>query len=34
MPIDYVKLLAASGQTDNERARELAGRALVHRAVR
>jgi hypothetical protein len=26
--------LAATGQADNERARELAGRALVHRAVR
>jgi alkylation response protein AidB-like acyl-CoA dehydrogenase len=31
--IDYVSLLAATGQADNERARELAGRALVHRAV-
>jgi alkylation response protein AidB-like acyl-CoA dehydrogenase len=34
MPIDYVALLEATGQTDNERAREMAGRALVHRAVR
>ncbi len=33
MPIDYVALLAATGQADNERAREMAGRALVHRAV-
>jgi alkylation response protein AidB-like acyl-CoA dehydrogenase len=33
MPIDYVDLLAATGQADNERAREMAGRALVHRAV-
>jgi alkylation response protein AidB-like acyl-CoA dehydrogenase len=31
--IDYVSLLAATGQADNERAREMAGRALVHRAV-
>ena len=34
MPIDYVELLEKTGQADNERARELAGRALVHRAVR
>ena len=34
MPIDYVALLEKTGQTDNERAREMAGRALVHRAVR
>ena len=34
VPIDYVALLAKSGQSDNERAREMAGRALVHRAVR
>jgi len=34
VPIDYVALLEKSGQTDNERAREMAGRALVHRAVR
>jgi alkylation response protein AidB-like acyl-CoA dehydrogenase len=33
MAIDYVDLLAATGQADNERAREMAGRALVHRAV-
>ena len=32
-PVDYVSLLAATGQSDNERAREKAGRALVHRAV-
>jgi alkylation response protein AidB-like acyl-CoA dehydrogenase len=34
VPIDYVALLEKSGQSDNERARERAGRALVHRAVR
>jgi len=34
VPIDYVKILAAVGQSDNERLREMAGRALVHRAVR
>ena len=34
MPIDYVELLEKTGQTDNERVREMAGRALVHRAVR
>ncbi|MFG1935122.1 acyl-CoA dehydrogenase family protein [Mycobacterium sp. NPDC048908] len=34
VPIDYVSLLATLGQQDNERLRELAGRALVHRAVR
>jgi alkylation response protein AidB-like acyl-CoA dehydrogenase len=34
VPIDYVALLEKSGQTGNERAREMAGRALVHRAVR
>ncbi|GFG49347.1 acyl-CoA dehydrogenase [Mycolicibacterium agri] len=33
VPIDYVSLLAATGQADSERAREIAGRALVHRAV-
>ncbi|SOX55236.1 acyl-CoA dehydrogenase [Mycobacterium ahvazicum] len=32
-PIDYVALLAKTGQADNERLREMAGRALVHRAV-
>jgi alkylation response protein AidB-like acyl-CoA dehydrogenase len=34
MPIDYVDLLATTGQQDSETARALAGRALVHRAVR
>jgi alkylation response protein AidB-like acyl-CoA dehydrogenase len=34
MPIDYTDLLEKTGQADDERARELAGRALVHRAVR
>src|ERR1700755_3116209 len=33
VPIDWVGLLAATGQTDNERAREKAGRAIVHKAV-
>lgn len=32
-PVDYVALLAATGQSDSLRAQELAGRALVHRAV-
>jgi alkylation response protein AidB-like acyl-CoA dehydrogenase len=32
-PIDYVALLDATGQTDNERVREQAGRALMRRAV-
>ncbi|TPG31736.1 acyl-CoA dehydrogenase family protein [Mycolicibacterium hodleri] len=32
-PVDYVALLAATGQTHNERVREQAGRALVRRAV-
>ncbi|MEZ0352955.1 acyl-CoA dehydrogenase family protein [Mycobacterium sp. pR1184] len=32
-PIDYVGLLAKTGQADNERLREMAGRALVHRIV-
>lgn len=32
-PIDYVALLAATGQSDNERVREMAGRALVRRKV-
>jgi alkylation response protein AidB-like acyl-CoA dehydrogenase len=32
-PPDYVGLLEATGQTDSERAREMAGRALVRRAV-
>jgi alkylation response protein AidB-like acyl-CoA dehydrogenase len=34
VPIDYMSLLATLGQEGNERFRELAGRALVHRAVR
>jgi alkylation response protein AidB-like acyl-CoA dehydrogenase len=34
VPIDYVALLEKTGQADNEHARVLAGRALVHRAVR
>jgi alkylation response protein AidB-like acyl-CoA dehydrogenase len=33
VPIDWVGLLAATGQSDNERAREMAGRAIVHKAV-
>ena len=32
-PVDYTALAAAIGQADNERIREMAGRALVHRAV-
>jgi alkylation response protein AidB-like acyl-CoA dehydrogenase len=32
-PPDYVGLLEATGQADSERAREMAGRALVRRAV-
>lgn len=32
-PVDYVALLEKIGQGGNERAREMAGRALVHRAV-
>ncbi len=31
--IDWVGLLKATGQADNERARERAGRAIVHKAV-
>jgi alkylation response protein AidB-like acyl-CoA dehydrogenase len=31
--VDYVALLEATGQTDNERVREQAGRALVRRAI-
>ncbi len=31
--VDYVALTEKTGQTDNERVREMAGRALVHRAV-
>jgi alkylation response protein AidB-like acyl-CoA dehydrogenase len=34
LPIDYVALLKQTGQADSEHARVLAGRALVHRAVR
>lgn len=33
IPVDYVGLLTKTGQADSERAREMAGRALVHRAV-
>jgi alkylation response protein AidB-like acyl-CoA dehydrogenase len=33
-PIDFFELVDMTGQADNERIRELAGRALVHRAVR
>jgi alkylation response protein AidB-like acyl-CoA dehydrogenase len=33
IPVDYVDLLAKTGQHDSERAQELAGRALVRRAV-
>ncbi|OBJ66718.1 acyl-CoA dehydrogenase family protein [Mycobacterium asiaticum] len=32
-PVDYADLLARTHQADNERAQEMAGRALVHRAV-
>ena len=32
-PTDYVALLERVGQPDNERLQEMAGRALVHRAV-
>jgi len=32
-PIDYAELLDKCGQADNERLQEMAGRALVHRAV-
>jgi alkylation response protein AidB-like acyl-CoA dehydrogenase len=34
VPIDYVALLQQTDQGDSDRARELAGRALVHRVVR
>jgi alkylation response protein AidB-like acyl-CoA dehydrogenase len=34
VPIDYVALLKQTDQGDSDRARELAGRALVHRVVR
>ena len=33
-PIDYVALVSETGQSGSERVRELAGRALVNRAVR
>jgi alkylation response protein AidB-like acyl-CoA dehydrogenase len=33
VPIDYAELLAKTGQADSDRAKEMAGRALVHRAV-
>ncbi|WP_102141101.1 acyl-CoA dehydrogenase family protein [Mycobacterium hubeiense] len=33
VPVDFVELLASTGQSDNERAREMAGRAIVHREV-
>src|SRR5215469_17162902 len=32
-PVDYVSLAEKTGQADNERVREMAGRVLVHRAV-
>jgi len=32
-PVDYVELVEELGQADNERVREMAGRALVRRAV-
>jgi alkylation response protein AidB-like acyl-CoA dehydrogenase len=32
-PVDYVALAQKTGQADNERIREMAGRVLVHRAV-
>ena len=32
-PVDYVALAEKTGQADNERVHEMAGRALVHRAV-
>lgn len=32
-PVDYVALAHKTGQADNERVREMAGRVLVHRAV-
>jgi alkylation response protein AidB-like acyl-CoA dehydrogenase len=33
IPVDYVRLAEKTGQGDNERVHEMAGRALVHRAV-
>ncbi|HYY01901.1 MAG TPA: acyl-CoA dehydrogenase family protein, partial [Mycobacterium sp.] len=32
-PVNYARLAATTGQSDNERVRQIAGRALVHRAV-
>ena len=32
-PVNYMRLAAKTGQADNERVRQIAGRALVHRAV-
>ncbi|WP_375485009.1 acyl-CoA dehydrogenase family protein [uncultured Mycobacterium sp.] len=32
-PVDFVALATKTGQADNERVREMAGRVLVHRAV-
>jgi alkylation response protein AidB-like acyl-CoA dehydrogenase len=32
-PVDYVALAEKTGQADNERVREMAGRVMVHRAV-
>ncbi|BBX45609.1 acyl-CoA dehydrogenase family protein [Mycobacterium cookii] len=32
-PVNYARLAAATGQSDNERVQQIAGRALVHRAV-
>jgi alkylation response protein AidB-like acyl-CoA dehydrogenase len=32
-PVDFVALATKTGQADNERLREMAGRVLVHRAV-
>jgi hypothetical protein len=32
-PVDYAALASKTGQAHNERVRQLAGRALVHRAV-
>ena len=32
-PVNYLRLAEKTGQADNERVRQIAGRALVHRAV-
>jgi alkylation response protein AidB-like acyl-CoA dehydrogenase len=32
-PVNYMRLAEKTGQADNERVRQIAGRALVHRAV-